>query len=168
MVIGPFKDEYRWLSNFWEVPIAFNGRSYATTEHLYQAFKTNDYTARELIINAETPNRAKRLGAKAVIREDWENVKISVMFQATLLKFTQHSEMHRKLMETDDNEIIEFNSWHDNFWGVCFCEKCGSALGSNNLGLTLMHVRKKLNHFDINPNVLTELPVPENNQLMLF
>lgn len=168
MTIGPFKGDYRWLSNFWDTPISFNGQIYDTTEHFYQSFKTDDYDARELIVNAETPNRAKRLGAKAPIREDWEDIKKAVMLQATLLKFTQHPEMHQKLMETGETMIVEFNGWHDNFWGVCFCEKCGSALGENNLGLIIMHVRAVLQHKHINPMLLVALPRPEDNQPSLF
>jgi predicted NAD-dependent protein-ADP-ribosyltransferase YbiA (DUF1768 family) len=28
------------------------------------------------------------------------------------------------LLATGDRDLIEGNTWHDNFWGVCSCPKC--------------------------------------------
>ena len=39
--------------------------------------------------------------------------------------------------------VSQVNSWHDNYWGICNCDKCSN--GQNNLGLLLMKLRKELN-----------------------
>ena len=44
-----------------------------------------------------------------------------------------------KIVDTEDMELIEGNSWGDTFWGVC------DGVGENNLGKVLMRVRDRLN-----------------------
>jgi hypothetical protein len=46
------------------------------------------------------------------------------------------------LLSTGDMELTESNWWHDNFWGVCTCNKCKD--GENNLGKILMDIRLNL------------------------
>ena len=46
---------------------------------------------------------------------------------------------------TGDAELIEGNTWHDNYWGVCSCSKCNGR-GKNRLGKLLMKVREELRH----------------------
>ena len=142
--IGPFKGEYRWLSNFWEAPIHLNGMTYPTTEHFYQSSKTLDVQEKDAILTSQKPREAKFLGADATIRDDWDDLKLGIMLQANLLKYTQHDSLGNLLMDTGDETLVEFNRWHDNFWGVCTCDTCDSKLGENNLGLTLMLIRASL------------------------
>ena len=39
-------------------------------------------------------------------------------------------------------ELIEGNTWSDNFWGDCHCPKCRGIKGENNLGKLLMKIRE--------------------------
>lgn len=144
MTIGPFKGEHRWLSNFWEKPIQFDGQLYPTTEHFYQSLKTLDPVLREAIINAPTPGHAKRAGSAVIPRSDWDASKTSFMLRATVLKFTQNSGLAQRLESTGTEPLIEFNEWHDNFWGDCTCEECSDTVGENHLGRILMEVRDLL------------------------
>ncbi len=38
-------------------------------------------------------------------------------------------------------EIVEYNHWHDNFWGDCLCDRCKHIDGENMLGKMLMAIR---------------------------
>ena len=38
--IDQFKDEFRFLSNFWQSEVVLDDRKYPTVEHAYQAAKT--------------------------------------------------------------------------------------------------------------------------------
>ena len=58
-------------------------------------------------------------------------------------KFYQNPELLQKLIDTGDEELVEGNTWHDNFWGNCTCEKCRDIPGENHLGKILMDIRKK-------------------------
>lgn len=144
MAIGPFKDDYRWLSNFWDAPIVYNQVTYATNEHMYQLCKTGDPEEVLSILEARTAGQAKRLGKTLTIREDWDGLKLGVMLKANILKFTQHPTLAVKLLSTGDEELVEFNHWHDNYWGICQCVDCENVEGLNHLGKILMSVREHI------------------------
>jgi predicted NAD-dependent protein-ADP-ribosyltransferase YbiA (DUF1768 family) len=48
------------------------------------------------------------------------------------------------LLNTGDEELIEGNYWHDNYWGNCTCSKCKDIEGQNKLGKILMKVRDEI------------------------
>ena len=142
-VIDNFSDRYEFLSNFYERPFIYNGAEYKTGEHAFQAAKTLDNNEKQLIIDAETPGKAKRLGRRVKLRDDWEAVKYDVMYEIEKAKFSDE-EMKKMLISTGDAELIEGTTWHDNIWGNCTCERCKNIIGQNNLGKILMKVRDEL------------------------
>ena len=87
-----------------------------------------------------TAGQAKRAGRKLTLRQDWEDVSISIMREILRTKFQDHH-MATKLMGTGDILLVEGNNWHDNFWGDCNCEKCQRIVAKNVLGLLLMEIR---------------------------
>lgn len=84
------------------------------------------------------------MGKIIPVRPDWETIKVDVMKNVVRLKFTQSSELKTRLLATGDEELIEGNRWHDNFWGDCSCNNCSSVKGTNMLGKILMEVREEL------------------------
>lgn len=141
MAIGPFRDEYRWLSNFWYAEIYMNGNTYPTTEHLYQIAKCANPEDMRRIIAVATPKEAKVIGQTVELTEGWDDMKLNIMLTVTVLKYTQNTGLADKLIATGDEEIVEINHWCDNYWGVCNCKKCDGKLGENHLGKILMQVR---------------------------
>ncbi len=138
--IWQFKDEYRWLSNFWPCRIEMDGEIYPSVEHAYQAAKSLRPYERQKVREAETPGLAKRLGKTLTIRPDWEEVKIKVMLSLVRQKFTRDPELQRKLLETGDTLLFEGNYWGDRFWGI----DLKTLEGENHLGKILMRVREEL------------------------
>jgi ribA/ribD-fused uncharacterized protein len=134
--ITQFQGENRWLSNFWDAEITYEGITYPTVEHAYQANKSTSDMIRKAIAELPYPSNAKKSGKSIVIRDDWEDVKLSIMEDLVRLKF-QIPELAEKLKATSDVELIEGNYWNDTFWGVCL--KTGT--GENNLGKILMRIR---------------------------
>lgn len=135
-MIDKFTGEYRWLSNFYPAEILYDGLTYPTSEHAYQAAKTLDVKKRQYIANLPSPGKAKRAGQLVVLRADWEQVKIAVMREIVRAKFSQHPDLRFKLVQTGDEELVEGNTWGDRFWGVC------NGSGQNQLGKILMEVRR--------------------------
>lgn len=133
-----FNKEYRFLSNFYPAMVEFDGLEYASTEHAYQAAKTIDPAERRRIRESQKPGDAKRLGKQVKMRESWEQIKLGVMKDLVLQKFTKHKELREKLLATGDAHIEETNTWNDTFWGVC------KGKGKNWLGKILMEVRDEL------------------------
>ena len=77
------------------------------------------------------------MGRKVNLRKDWEDVKIQVMENGLRLKF-QDPTLRKKLLATEDEELVEGNPWGDRYWGVC------NGSGKNKLGKLLMKIRKEL------------------------
>jgi len=138
--IDSFSGEYDWLSNFYPSKITMSdGLTYPSVEHAFQAHKTNVLSERKAFCSpsAPTPGKAKRMGRKLKLRNDWEQIKIAVMKEAVWRKF-EDPQLREKLLATGDAKLIEGNHWNDRFWGVC------KGVGKNHLGQILMEVRNKI------------------------
>lgn len=142
-MITSFDGEYSFLSNFYPCQIEYYGVKYPTSEHAFQAAKTHNIMQKEAIKKADTPGKAKRLGRKVEIRSDWEEVKDQIMYEIILNKF-KNKEMKAKLLATNNEQLVEGNYWHDNYWGSCVCLKCWQKPKENKLGKILMRVREEL------------------------
>jgi ribA/ribD-fused uncharacterized protein len=71
-------------------------------------------------------------------RPDWHDIKIDVMRDVIMRKFTQHESLRLKLVETGDIPLIEHRA-ADSFWG-----SGPDMQGQNWLGRILMETREKL------------------------
>ncbi|MDZ4344103.1 MAG: NADAR family protein [Candidatus Binatia bacterium] len=134
-----FKDEYRWLSNFWPSPVLLYGKKYPSVENAYQAAKTLDKKARKPFETCK-PGEAKRAGKALPLRDDWHDVKISVMRDLLQQKFHPCGSLSKKLLATGDAKLMEGNNWNDRYWGVSPV----GGVGLNLLGILLMDVRQDL------------------------
>ncbi len=130
MKIDSFSGEYAFLSNFY--PSDLDG--FPTVEHAFQALKATTPEDMEYIRTCKTPGEAKRAGRKIKIKSGWNDIRFSIM-QVLVFKKFQDEELKQKLLSTGDAELIEGNTWHDTFWGVC------NGVGENNLGKILMQAR---------------------------
>lgn len=137
--IKSFTGEYRFLSNFHYSPVIMKDTNITvpTVEHAYQASKTFDPKEKAMIYLCETPGQAKRAGQKITLRDDWDHIKLNVMYHYLEKKF-QHVNLAVKLLDTGDAYLEEGNGWGDTFWGVC------DGNGFNHLGLQLMDIRSQL------------------------
>jgi len=131
------KLKYGFLSNFYPCTIYVDKKPFSSVEHAYQAYKTLDESARELIRKSKTPQEAKKLGRCVQIRPDWVDVRVPLMCSFLTQKF-ENPFLQHMLIETGDAQLVHNNSWNDKFWGVCRGE------GENWLGRLLMEIRSDL------------------------
>ena len=144
--IDKFDGKFRFLSNFYPSPIFYDGILYPTVEHAFQAAKTLNMQERKEKFNDKlTPGEAKRNGRHVKLRSDWEEVKVNIMYELVLQKFTVHPLLTQDLLNTYPATLIEGNYWNDCFWGIC------NGTGENKLGLILMKVRDQLRRVAENP-----------------
>ncbi|OSX63771.1 hypothetical protein POSPLADRAFT_1039630 [Postia placenta MAD-698-R-SB12] len=135
---------YYEFTNFSPHEVVFEGRTYPTAEHLFQAHKFLPIypqlaeRIRELPSSRAALQEATRLSEYR--RKDWFDVNITVMDTVLEAKFMRHSYLRRMLLSTGDSVLIE-NSPIDAFWGVAQDGK-----GRNELGKALMRLRDKLKH----------------------
>lgn len=115
--------------------------SYPSLEHAYQAAKTSDPNIHAQILLTVNPGAVKRLTRtkkfKQSMRMDWDQVKLQIMEDLTLLKY-KDPVLRRKLLATGDAQLVEGNTWGDTFWGVC------DGQGDNHLGQILMRIRAEI------------------------
>ncbi len=138
-MIGPFSDEYFFLSNFYPCRFTYKYMDYTSAEHAFQAAKTTNYEDHRYVSTAISPNEAKRRGRNVKLRDDWEYNKNRIMYDIVYAKFSQNPELKKKLLETGDEELMEVNWWGDTYWGVNSIYQ-----GLNKLGKILMKVREDL------------------------
>jgi len=138
-MIDGFNGCFHFLSNFHPSPVEMDGVVYPTVEHAYQAAKTDVPWIRERMMLAKTPAEAKRMGRTFPIRDDWERVKIDVMFGLLQKKFAAPT-LRQWLKQTRCEVLVELNTWGDMFWGVVVDSE-GIRRGENHLGRLLMQVR---------------------------
>ena len=142
-MIDKFKDRYSFLSNFYIDPFYIKGREYKSVEYAYQSFKCIRESEHEWIRNAPTSKKAKYFGKKVTVRKNWDNIKYDLMFKLLKIKF-ENKNTRQLLLNTNNEELIEKNYWHDNYWGDCTCNKCDKIHGENKLGELLMKVRNEI------------------------
>jgi hypothetical protein len=135
--IGRFDEEHAFLSNFYSCELQFEGRSYATAEHAFQAAKTDDPAEREKVRTARSAGSAKALGKRVKLRKGWDTERVSVMEAVLRAKFADPG-LRARLLATGSAELVEGNSWNDTFWGVC------RGRGQNWLGKLLMKLRAEV------------------------
>lgn len=151
--ITSFTGQYHFLSSFHERSFIFDNREWPTAEHPFQVAKAwPDYTVMEWIRSAHTPGEAKKRGRSVRLRPDWDHIKRQVMMKIQLAKFDQ-PDLRKQLIATGDAQLIEGNSWGDDYWGCVPSEKRPRIVmplwglnqewaGYNWLGLELMMIKE--------------------------
>ena len=139
-IIDTFSGRYRWLSNFWPVPVKLEGINYPTVEHAYQAAKTTDVVLRAQIAVCLRPGGAKRLGRCLPLRPNWDELRLAAMLGLLRQKFAPGTTLAVQLVATGTAMLLEGNNWGDRFWGV----DAYDGVGENHLGRLLMTIRKDL------------------------
>ena len=125
-------------------PYVYQGISYRTSEHFYQAMKMPkdrlDLRAELAAMGQYETKKAVRDKMKFKWRDDWsEEESLKVMEHILRFKFKAGTSWAAKLVETE-GEIVENNNWGDVFWGF----DVNQGRGENHLGKILMKLRSEL------------------------
>lgn len=136
-MINSFLGKYYYLSNFYPCAIEYKGITYQNNEAAFQAQKVIKPEDRKMFAKLD-PSAAKQLGRRVTLRDDWEAIKDTVMYEVCLAKFSQNQELMDRLLKTGSRHLEEGNTWGDKVWGTVNGE------GENRLGKILMRVREEL------------------------
>jgi ribA/ribD-fused uncharacterized protein len=150
-MIDSFTGEYEFLTNFYNQDSYFiyNDLRWDSAEAAFQAMKYDGNNKRKIhkIFSKLTPSEAKQLGKAIQLRSDWDSVKVSIMEEILKEKFSI-PDLKQLLISTNGKNLVEGNTWHDNFWGNCTCDKCKNIEGKNILGKLLKRIRKRVSLAD--------------------
>lgn len=141
MIVFNAETPSKWdeFSNMRPATVVLDGITYPTTEHAYQAQKTEDEVLRRRIAGLPTPYQAKRAARTLMLRDGWEEMRFGVMVRCLREKF-KIPKYRALLLETGDEEIAESAAgWDDRIWGLG-----RSGNGRNLLGKALMQVRSEI------------------------
>ncbi|XP_010426181.1 PREDICTED: riboflavin biosynthesis protein PYRR, chloroplastic [Camelina sativa] len=149
-------DLYGSFSNFSPHPIRMpcgeendDYMTWPSVEHYYQANKfvgvenPMAHDCVEKIRTARSPEEAALIGRSTLrqkpelVRSDWEDVKIEVMYMALKCKFSTYPHLKSMLLSTAGSVLVE-SSPHDLFWGGG-----REGEGLNYLGRLLMQLRSE-------------------------
>lgn len=141
MVITEFTGKYACFDMNYMVDVTFEGLPYKCPQSCFQSLKYKKVKSRN-IYRTMAPRTAIMRGQKLKpLRPDWEKVKDDLMYRVIREKFYQNEKIWQVLDETGEEEIIFNNTFHDNYWGNCTCEKCVDIVGENRIGKDLMEAR---------------------------
>jgi ribA/ribD-fused uncharacterized protein len=138
------EEPYGRFSNLFKRSIVFEGETFETSEHAYQAGKARKPQVRAWILAAPSPALVA-MAAHGLywwdIRSDWSKIKFDRMRDVLRAKFTQHEDLRELLLSTGDARLVE-SATVDNpvnrTWGEV------NGVGKNMLGKLLMEVREEL------------------------
>lgn len=142
------------FSQWWPVVFQIDGVRYPTAEHFMMAEKARlfgDGDSLRLILEAETPDRAKALGRKVQgFSEDaWQAAAFDIVLRGNRAKFGQNEALKGFLLSTRHRVLVEASPV-DRIWGIGLAEadpRAGNPAewqGQNLLGFALMAVRDEL------------------------
>lgn len=141
--IVKFSGEFRFLSNFFMHSVFYKGEEFKSNEHAYQYRKTDSPMWKEAIKDCASPSEARKQGRMAPIVDNWDEIKYGLLMDINVVKY-QDPILRKKLIETSPYYLIEGNTWHDNYFGVCSCYLCKHKKSFNNLGKILMRIRSEI------------------------
>ena len=136
-----YEREYYFLSNLAAFRLHWKGIDHDTSEAAYHCEKfphLPDFQQR--IRSARSAHDAFELAQtrKDDMREDWYDVRVTIMRSILRAKCEQHEHIRLKLLESGERELIE-DSWRDSFWGWG-----PNRDGQNVLGKLWMEIRSEL------------------------
>src|SRR5579859_1652366 len=131
-MIPHFKSEkHKFLSNFYPVPVKYEGRVFPTSEHAYMSAKSGDDITISKI-NGETEivnwkdfcsrgnvsaGEIKKMSRSVKLIDGWDIKKFDVMYNVLRSKFSD-SRLKKLLLETGDENLQEGNWHNDEIWGI--------------------------------------------------
>jgi hypothetical protein len=135
---------YGAFSNLFRRPILFEGTTFVTAEHAYQAGKARKPEVREWLMAAPSPSLLA-MAAHGLYQWDitpsWSRIKFDRMRAVLQAKFTQHDDLQELLLSTGSSRLVE-TATVDNpvnrLWGEV------NGVGKNMLGVMLMELRTEL------------------------
>lgn len=135
---------YGAFSNLYRREIEFEGVTYPTSEHAYQAGKARKQAVKEWLLAAPSPSLVA-MAAHGLyswdVTSNWSEIKFDRMRKVLKAKFTQHKDLTELLLSTGDARLVEStktNNAVNRLWGEV------NGKGKNMLGLMLMELREEL------------------------
>lgn len=130
-----------YLCNFYMRPMTYKGRKYSNAEAAYQAQKCKEKADINSFVDGglfSSPAAAREHGQTIPIVDNWDDIRVEVMFDVIKEKFLQNPDLAARLLKTKGMLITEGDRFEDTFWGLT------ENGGENHLGNILMYIRDNI------------------------
>src|SRR3972149_10957666 len=98
--ITKWSGEFEFLRNDYLASVVYEGKTYPSVEHAFQAAKTGDEALRDSICKASTAREAKKLGRSITdLPADWDAKKLLIM-EFLVRQKVEGNELADRLMDT--------------------------------------------------------------------
>jgi ribA/ribD-fused uncharacterized protein len=119
------------LDNFYSCSVKVDGQVWPSSEHYFQACKfPNDEEHRKAICMAPSGWDAYKLGNSKIeeLRDDWEEVKVDMMYRANLAKFSQNAHLRNILIRSRGPITAQGNPTGWKTWNEVLLERIREEL----------------------------------------
>jgi ribA/ribD-fused uncharacterized protein len=142
------KLQHGWLGNMAPYPVEYDGKTWRTTEALFQALRFKDEEICELIREQKSPIAAKMMAKKhreKMVIQPMSDDDYGNMTLCLLLKIKHHPELIDSLLETGNAIIVEDVTARGSrgsnlYWGAMLVDD--DWIGENKLGKSWMYLRE--------------------------
>ena len=135
--------EYPEFDNFYECNITKYDITFHSTEQYYQYHKCALESDKNLILTSSI-EYVFGVGQSVQLVQDWESIKLPIMYQANKLKFSQHKNLLDLLLSTTGDITVPSCVFGSLFWGSGIENE-----GENWNGKILMAIRDEARGLDI-------------------
>ena len=135
---------YGVFSNLYRREVVYEGLTFQTSEHAYQAGKARKENVRDWLMAAPSPGLLA-MAAHGLyvwdVHPDWSKIKFNRMKEILYAKYTQHNDLKELLLSTGNKRLVEVatvDNAVNRLWGEV------NGKGQNKLGELLMEVRAQI------------------------
>ena len=130
------------------------GNIFPTVEHYmmyHKALVFGDQAVAQEVLSADSPEEAKKAGRRVhgFDSDTWAAQRESVVFDGNYLKFAQHDNLRKLLLETGNKPLVEASP-EDKVWGIGYtAEEAPQHIetwGQNLCGKIIERVRARFQH----------------------
>jgi ribA/ribD-fused uncharacterized protein len=173
--IQSFTEKFAFLGQFYKSGFYYGHDVYQSAAAALEAAKIVNPPDRVSFMGFNCkPWNARRLGKGTPqywMRPDWALMEPEIMLEIQRSKFSW-PDLRNLLLATGDVQLINENAAHDNYWGVCQCQKLPTEKqkyglgarckgdGTNRLGKILMQVRQECQDGLLLGTPITFMPEP--------
>lgn len=135
---------YGAFSNLYRREVVYEGLTFQTSEHAYQAGKARKENVRDWLMAAPSPGLLA-MAAHGLyvwdVHPDWSKTKFIRMKEILYAKYTQHNDLQELLLSTGNKRLVEVatvDNAVNRLWGEV------NGKGQNKLGELLMEIRAQI------------------------
>ena len=138
------------LSNHYKTKFVYNGRDHSSSEQAYFAecaIAAKDPVSFKLIMETNSPRRAKSIGEKIIPGPTWKYIKYDRMYDINLARFTQNEFLKERLLSTRGFALIEASpnsEWASGSGLYSAAMSNGTWRGDNRHGFQLVDIREEI------------------------